>query len=168
MNKIHLQNVLSYSFKPVYLLKSLKMKFFLALLSYIFPPGHRADLWKSWFFFRANRYSAGVNLLKVNNGNHWKNCEILSKLTNSVKLNFEEIRNIKSGISIVEFEQITIGLIGRLFDAIFLNVVTCKVAVVLFVFMLFLFCFVIFNCFSKNILVDYCPTYLELAAWKHR
>lgn len=110
---------------------------FLNLWKWNFSYWSQTRSLKIMIFFRANRYSVGVNLLKVNNGNHWKNCEILSKLTNSVKLNFEEIRNIKSGISIVEFEQITIGLIGRLFDAIFLNVVTCKVAVVLFVFMFF-------------------------------
>lgn len=110
---------------------------FLNLWKWNFSYWSQSRSLKIMIFFRANRYSAGVNLLKVNNGNHWKNCEILSKLTNSVKLNFEEIRNIKSGISIVEFEQITIGLIGRLFDAIFLNVVTCKVAVVLFVFIFF-------------------------------
>lgn len=110
---------------------------FLNLWKWNFSYWSQSRSLKIMIFFRANRYSAGVNLFKVNNGNHWKNCEILSKLTNSVKLNFEEIRNIKSGISIVEFEQITIGLIGRLFDAIFLNVVTCKVAVVLFVFIFF-------------------------------
>ena len=163
MNKIHLQNVLSYSFKPVYLLKSLKMKFFLALLSYIFPPGHRADLWKSWFFFEQIGIPPVLTCWKSTMGT----TEKIVKSFQSWQI-LSEIRKIKYGISIVEFEQITIGLIGRLFDAIFLNVVTCKVAVVLFVFMLFLFCFVIFNCFSKNILVDYCPTYLELAAWKHR
>ena len=108
---------------------------FLALLFNIFSRGYKADLEKSSFFFEQMGIPAGNYLFRFNNKNSW------TSLWNPFRSSLE-IANIEPYISnvIADFEQVIIGLVEWLFNAVFLYV-TCKVAVVcLCLCISFLFC----------------------------